>query len=226
MNWWRIRVTSITASAVTRRPASLEGQFDVGFPGEEHHIAEQAPSMKIAMALLAVGAVVGGLLQIPKTTHVIDDFLEPTFADSALYTRHPSDGLLELRADPRGGRRAHIGIAIAYRIWVQKPGSAQRIRERLSALPQAVERNRWYFDEIYAAAIVRPTQASSSVRSSRGNSSASSSTGCSSAAHRAGLAGSTAVEGTPERLSATYAALLIGGTAGPYPLFPDRGEVT
>jgi NADH-quinone oxidoreductase subunit L len=194
-----------------RNPATGEPEdTDVGFPGEEHHIAEQAPSMKIAMSLLAVGAVGGGLLQIPKTTHVIDHFLEPTFADSSLYTRHPSDGLLSFGLI-LGAAVGLIGIAIAYRIWVQKPGSAQRIRERLSA-PYKLFANRWYFDEIYAAAIVRPTQAVGGFF-----------------AHQfervvidglfvggtTGLvrAGSTAVKALQSGFLRTYAALLIGGTA-------------
>jgi NADH-quinone oxidoreductase subunit L len=38
---------------------------DVGFPGPEHHIAERARRMKVAMGVLAVLAVVGGLIQVP-----------------------------------------------------------------------------------------------------------------------------------------------------------------
>src|SRR5215213_4732600 len=52
---------------------------DVGFPGPEHHIAEREGSMKVAMALLAVGAVVLGALQIPNVTNVVHDFLQPAF---------------------------------------------------------------------------------------------------------------------------------------------------
>src|SRR5919199_757913 len=47
-------------------PATGETEdTDVGFPGPEHHIAERALPMKAAMALLAVGAVVLGVLQLP-----------------------------------------------------------------------------------------------------------------------------------------------------------------
>ena len=47
---------------VPRNPMTGEEEdTDVGFPGPEHVIAEREPAMKIAMTLLAVLAVVGGL---------------------------------------------------------------------------------------------------------------------------------------------------------------------
>src|SRR4051794_36850768 len=53
-----------------------EEDVAVGFPGPEHHIAEREWSMKGAMAVLAVGAVGLGLLQLPfHGTDVIDNFL-------------------------------------------------------------------------------------------------------------------------------------------------------
>ena len=42
--------------------------------------------MKVAMGLLAVGAIFAGVLQIPNVTHVArTTFLEPTFHDSRYY---------------------------------------------------------------------------------------------------------------------------------------------
>ena len=38
--------------------------------------------MRVAMAILAVLSVVAGVLQIPGVTHVVENFLDPTFADS------------------------------------------------------------------------------------------------------------------------------------------------
>ena len=55
-----------------------EEDNDVGFPGPEHVIAEREQPMKIAMSLLAVLAVVGGLLQIPGVDHVIQNLLQPS----------------------------------------------------------------------------------------------------------------------------------------------------
>src|SRR4051794_860008 len=49
---------------------------DVGYPGPEHHIAEQAPPMRIAMAILGFLALVGGLVQVPGIDEAIHNFLE------------------------------------------------------------------------------------------------------------------------------------------------------
>ncbi|MGH2941290.1 MAG: NADH-quinone oxidoreductase subunit L [Solirubrobacteraceae bacterium] len=129
---------------------------DVGFPGPEHHIAEREPSMKIAMGTLALLAVVGGFLQIPKVTHVIDHFLEPTFEDSALYHREPSDGLIGFGL-LLGAAVAIAGILVAYFIWVRNPQIAVRMRERLAPLHRLFV-NKWYFDELIDALVVRPAQ--------------------------------------------------------------------
>ncbi len=45
-----------------------EEDYDVGFPGQEHVIAEREMPMKLAMSALALLAIVGGVLQIPALT--------------------------------------------------------------------------------------------------------------------------------------------------------------
>ncbi len=127
---------------------------DVGFPGPEHHIAEREPSMKIAMGALAVLATVGGFLQIPTVTHVVDRFLEPTFHDSALYERDPSNGLLVFGL-VLGAVVGLAGIGVAYYVWVLKPGLSERMRLRVVPLYELFV-NKWYFDELIEALVVRP----------------------------------------------------------------------
>ena len=129
---------------------------DVGFPGPEHHIAEREGSMKIAMGSLAFLAIVGGFLQIPKVTHVIDHFLEPTFHDSALYEREPSGGLLAFGLI-LGTVVGLAGIGLAYYVWVKNPGLSTRVRERLAPVHKVLV-NKWYFDELIALLVVRPAQ--------------------------------------------------------------------
>jgi len=128
----------------------------VGFPGPDHHIAERETSMKIAMGSLAFLAIVGGLLQIPKVTHVIDHFLEPTFHESALYERHPSDGLI-VSGLLIGALVGIAGIAIAYLIWVKNPAIATTVRTRLRPIHTLLV-NKWYFDELIALLVVRPSR--------------------------------------------------------------------
>ena len=127
---------------------------DVGFPGPEHHIAEQAPPMRAAMGVLAVLAVVGGLLQVPGVTHAIEHFLDPTFADSTLEL-DPSTGLTVFGL-VLGAVLGVGGIAIAHRIWVVQPGSAERYRERFASLHRLFA-NKWYFDELIDLLVVRPS---------------------------------------------------------------------
>src|SRR5205807_2467942 len=65
---------------VPTNPATGEAEdTDVGFPGPIHAIAERALPMRVAMGVLALGALGAGLVQIPKVDFVIDDFLRPSF---------------------------------------------------------------------------------------------------------------------------------------------------
>ncbi|HEV3033726.1 MAG TPA: NADH-quinone oxidoreductase subunit L [Solirubrobacteraceae bacterium] len=129
---------------------------DVGFPGPAHAIAERALPMRIAMGLLALGAVGAGLVQIPKTDFVIDEFLRPTFATSKLYEPTPKTGLLVIGLT-LGTILGLAGIALAYRVWVLKRPAAELFRrvpggEALYTLFV----NKWYFDELIDALVVRP----------------------------------------------------------------------
>ncbi len=126
---------------------------DVGFPGPEHHIAETALPMKAAMGLLAVLAVIGGIVLIPKTTTWLDTFLEPTFADS---TVHPAEnnGLLAVGL-VLGAGLGLLGVFVAYRIWVLRPGTSARWVERFSGLHRLFV-HKWYFDELIDILVVRP----------------------------------------------------------------------
>jgi NADH-quinone oxidoreductase subunit L len=111
--------------------------------------------MKVAMALLAVGAFGLGVLQIPETSTVIHTFLEPTFADSRLYEAlEPSDGVT-FGGMLVGTLIALSGIAIAYRLWVRDPERPAVIRARLGK-PYSFFVHKWYFDEAIDLLIVRP----------------------------------------------------------------------
>jgi NADH-quinone oxidoreductase subunit L len=143
---------------VPRNPSTGEEEdTDVGFPGPLHLIAERAPLMRVAMAGLAVGSIGAGLVQIPEVDFVIDDFLRPSFGDSSLYATHTRNGLLVLGL-VLGTVIGLVGIAIAYRIWVQRPGTAAVFRERMRPAYQLFV-NKWYFDELIELLIVRPAGA-------------------------------------------------------------------
>jgi NADH-quinone oxidoreductase subunit L len=126
---------------------------DVGFPGPEHVIAERALPMRVAMSLLALLAIGGGVVGIPKTTSWLENFLAPTFANSTLHLA-PSNTLIYVGL-VLGTLIGLGGIGVAWVVWVARPGSATVIAARLAPL-QRLFVNKWYFDELLDAAVVRP----------------------------------------------------------------------
>jgi NADH-quinone oxidoreductase subunit L len=141
---------------VPRNPMTGEEEdTDVGFPGPGHFIAEREWPMKIAMGALALLAVVGGFLQIPGIDDAVTKFLDPSFADSKYAHAVASNGASWVGL-VIGAAIAVTGIFIAYRIWVARPGTATRLRERFAAAYTFLW-HKWYFDELIDFAIVRPT---------------------------------------------------------------------
>jgi NADH-quinone oxidoreductase subunit L len=139
---------------VHTNPATGEVEdTDVGFPGPDHHIAEREWPMKAAMGALAVLATVGGIVQIPKVTSWLDDFLAPSFRDSRIAAA-PSDNLLAFGL-VLGAVVGLLGVAVAYQVWVRRPGTAARLQARLRPL-HTLFINKWYFDELIDLLVVRP----------------------------------------------------------------------
>jgi NADH-quinone oxidoreductase subunit L len=153
---------------VPRNPANGEEEdTDVGFPGPNHTIAERALPMRIAMGLLALGAAGAGLIQIPKVDFVVDDFLRPTFATAQGYEPHTKTGLLAIGLT-LGTLIGLAGIGLAYRIWVVGGRDAEgrfRVADAIrTGVPggEALYRlflNKWYFDELIDALVVKPMAA-------------------------------------------------------------------
>jgi NADH-quinone oxidoreductase subunit L len=134
-----------------------EEDTDVGFPGPEHHIAEREWPMKIAMSVLAFGALFAGVLQIPGVDAVVEKFLEGSFEDSTLYSDLPSNSE-EVRGLEIGGLVSLIGIGIAAAFYLLRPGITAAWQRRLPALHTFLER-KWYFDELIDAVVVKPVLA-------------------------------------------------------------------
>ncbi|GIK76580.1 MAG: NADH-quinone oxidoreductase subunit L [Actinomycetes bacterium] len=144
------------AHAEPVNPATGEVEdTDVGFPGPDHHIAEREWPMKVAMAVLAFGALFGGLIQIPGVTHVLESFLEPVFEASPIAaTVHVSttDAYIGMAV---GGLCSLLGIGAAFYLYMVAPGSTLRLRDRFRRLHDFLF-NRWYFDELLNALAYRP----------------------------------------------------------------------
>jgi NADH-quinone oxidoreductase subunit L len=139
-------------------PATGETEdTDVGFPGSDHHIAEQSWPMKLAMGVLAFLALVGGLVQVPGFDDVIGAFLEPVWEDSPLAAIHPSD-LAEWKGLGVGAVISVVGIAVAYFLYVARPETPALLQRKLRPL-HTLFVNKWYFDEAIEFLIVRPVLA-------------------------------------------------------------------
>jgi NADH-quinone oxidoreductase subunit L len=148
----------VVHAAAPFNPATGETEdTDVGFPGEDHHIAEQSSPMKVAMGTLAFLALFAGFIQVPGVDDTITHFLDPVFADSPLAAIHPSTsaswlGLLI------GGLISVAGIGIAYYLYVASPETPRRLQQRFSAVHTFLY-NKWYFDEAIDILVVRPALA-------------------------------------------------------------------
>ena len=137
-------------------PSEIE-DTDVGFPGPDHFVAEREMPMKVAMSLLAIMATIGGIFLLPfGATDWLDKFLEPTFADSKYFEAlKPTDGRTGIGLIV-GAVIGLAGIAIAYRIWVQRPGTSASVIARFPRVHRLLV-NQWYFDELLDTLFVRPT---------------------------------------------------------------------
>ena len=198
----------------TRRPARSRTPTSASPAPSTTSPSARSP-MKIAMGLLACWRDRRRRSADPQGRPTcVDNFLEPTFADSQLYDAlAPSDGLLVfglvlgavLGAARHRDRLPHLGAA------ARRPPA--RIRERFAPLHRLFV-NKWYFDELIDAVVVRPVAAVRALRASR-PSSACSSTASSSAA-RPGSCAPARPRCAPLQTGFLryYAALLSLGVAG------------
>jgi NADH-quinone oxidoreductase subunit L len=143
------------AHAEPENPATGEPEdTDVGFPGEEHHIAERELPMRIAMGTLGALSLIAGVLQIPGVTSELEHFLAGTFHESVFHDTVPSTssawlGLLV------GAVVSIAGIGLAWLCYIARPGITARLRARFESVHDFLK-NKWYFDELIDALVYRP----------------------------------------------------------------------
>ncbi len=147
------------AHAAPANPATGEAEdSDVGFPAEEHRVAEREWPMRVAMAILAFGALFAGLIQIPGVTNVLESFLDPVFESSPIASSvHVSttDAYIGMFV---GAVCSLLGIAAVYYLYMVAPGSTLRLRDRFPRIHDFLY-NRWYFDEIIDFLVYKPVVA-------------------------------------------------------------------
>jgi NADH-quinone oxidoreductase subunit L len=139
-------------------PASGEEEdTDVGFPGADHHIAEQSAPMRLAMGVLAFLALFAGFVQVPGVDRMVTNFLNPVFADSPLAAIEPTNGAAWTGL-AIGAAISLVGIGIAYWLYIVSPEAPRALERRFKAVHTFLF-NKWYFDELIDFLIVRPALA-------------------------------------------------------------------
>jgi NADH-quinone oxidoreductase subunit L len=129
---------------------------DVGFPGQDHHIAEREWPMKLAMGTLAVLAFVGGAVQIPRVTDGLHTFLDPSFHDSRYFETLEPSGTLTWVGLVIGALVSVTGIAVAHLLYVRQRELPVRLQARFAGVHRFFV-NKWYFDEAIDTLVVRPS---------------------------------------------------------------------
>ena len=118
---------------------------------KEVHIHESPRIMTTPLTILAVLAIVGGLIGIPHLS-AIEGFLEPVFAHHE--TVHTS-GILEWVLMALSGIVAIAAIILAQYMYLVNPDRPGRLSQRYASLYRLLS-NKYYVDEIYMAGIVNP----------------------------------------------------------------------
>lgn len=155
--YWIVGVLTagMTAFYMFRLYAStFLGEFR-GNEDQRHHLHESPAAMKIPLVVLAILAVVGGLVGIPavfaEDAHALEHYLSPVFAESTkLRESHHLDHSTEYLLMGVSVAIALVAIFIAVNRFRKKP----ELQEP-SGFGKVLA-NKWYVDEIYQGAIIRP----------------------------------------------------------------------
>ncbi|MGA9349797.1 MAG: NADH-quinone oxidoreductase subunit L [Anaerolineae bacterium] len=128
---------------------------------KELHIHESPRIMTTPLTILAVLALVGGLIGIPHLS-AIEGFLEPVFAhhEAVLPPLGPpqpwgGSGILEWVLMALSAIVAIVAIILAQYMYLVNPGLPERLSQRYASLYKLLS-NKYYVDEIYMAWIVNP----------------------------------------------------------------------
>jgi NADH-quinone oxidoreductase subunit L len=113
------------------------------------HAHESPRLMTFPLWILAILAVLGGLINLPFV-FTLDTFLEPSIGHHA----HPSDAI-EIIALAVSAVIALFGLYMAWVRYARNGGWVKSLQDSLSWLEPPLAHS-WYFDEVYAAIIVQP----------------------------------------------------------------------
>jgi NADH-quinone oxidoreductase subunit L len=123
------------------------------------HVKEQAPVLVNPLWVLAGLAAIGGLFGVPEAyafgvedSHSLSNFLGAVWPPAASHhLSHETEYLLALAAIGMG----LLGLGLAYHLYVRRPELPGQIAERAQGLYRLLL-NKYYVDEAYDAALVKP----------------------------------------------------------------------
>ncbi len=131
---------------------------------DEHHVhVHESPwNMLVPLAVLAVLSIIGGWLAAPALWGGPDyfaNFLSPVFGSPA-GVEAVSEGAvgahqLELALAGVSVGAALIGLAVAYWLYLKRPGKADGLAHSVKPAYTTLL-NKYYVDELYAAVVVKP----------------------------------------------------------------------
>lgn len=134
--------------------------FHGEFRGTEHqkeHLHESSPVVTVPLLFLAMGAVAAGWFGVPGIlggSNHWAHFLEPVLGHSHVHVSGFTEALLMGSSILAG----LLGIALAFYLYRLQPGIPGRIAQRFGTLYRLLL-NKYYIDELYISAIVKPTLA-------------------------------------------------------------------
>jgi NADH-quinone oxidoreductase subunit L len=131
----------------------------------ERHVHESPPGIVVPLVILAVLAVIGGYIGLPRFLGIgsaIDEFLHPVFASSRFASPADESVTLEIGLMAISILAAAVGFFAAYWIYIRKWGLAARMTKGAQGLYDIVY-NKYYVDEAYMEVIVKPLRALSDI---------------------------------------------------------------
>ncbi|MBM3778479.1 MAG: NADH-quinone oxidoreductase subunit L [Acidimicrobiia bacterium] len=182
------RLRQGSGEAASAAPRDVDAHAHGGGHARDHggHLHDAPPAMALALLLLALGSVAAGYVGVPHALgggNRLHSWLEPAFtASTATVADHET---ADDAADDHGGGHgadatrlelnlmgvssalALFGIGMAAWFWLGRRDRAAAIAERAGPVYRLLL-NKYYVDQIYDAAIVRPLVALSQVGLWRG----------------------------------------------------------
>jgi NADH-quinone oxidoreductase subunit L len=122
--------------------------FFGGYRGHQH--PHESPGvMTVPLAVLAVGAVFGGLLSLNAITGRLPSFLTPVFGEVV----EPVKGLPEATLTVISVAVALLGVLVGWIVWGSGRIDWLAVRERIPGLRRFLGRG-WYVDDAYSRGLV------------------------------------------------------------------------